>query len=167
MSLFPDDLYATAEALLRDLGARDLQLVAVESCTGGLLFGLLTEVPGASRVVDRAFVTYSNEAKSDLVGVDPVLLMAHGAVSRQVAVAMAEGGLEHSEADIAIAITGVAGPDGGSDAKPVGLVHLAAARRGADVQAIERRYGPLSRQEIRLAAVTDALQLVRAQLQSW
>lgn len=166
MRLFPGELYAAAEALLRDFGELDLRLATVESCTGGLLTGLLTEVPGSSRVIDRGFVTYSNEAKIDLVGVDPVVLMAHGAVSRQVAIAMAEGALDHSEADVAIAITGVAGPDGGSDAKPVGLVHLAAVRRGGEAQAIEQRYGPIGRQAIRLAAVTDALQLMRTQLQS-
>lgn len=161
MSLFALELYQAATALLDDLAARELRLVTVESCTGGLVAGLLTEVPGSSRVVDRGFVTYSNESKSDMVGVDPVLLMAHGAVSAQVASAMAEGVLEHCEADVAVAITGVAGPDGGTQAKPVGLVHFAVARRGMAAIHREKRYGSIGRQQIRLAAVAEALDLVR------
>lgn len=166
MNLFAPELYDVAVALLRDLAARNLHLVTVESCTGGLVSGLLTEVPGSSCVVDRGLVTYSNEAKSDLVNVDPVLIMAHGAVSAQVAIAMAEGALECSEADIAIAITGVAGPEGGTDVKPIGLVHFAAARRNAETLAREHKYGDIGRTEIRLAAVAEALHLVRIQLES-
>lgn len=161
MSLFAPELYQAAAVLLNDLAARDLRLVTVESCTGGLVAALLTEVPGSSRVLDRGFVTYSNEAKIDLVGVEPVVLMAHGAVSVQVAGAMAEGALDHGEADIAVAVTGVAGPDGGTAAKPVGLVHFAAARRGMATIHREKRYGSIGRQEIRLAAVAEALDLVR------
>lgn len=164
MGVFSVELQEKAVALVGELTARELRLVTAESCTGGLVASLLTEVPGASRVLDRGFVVYSNEAKSEAVGVEPVLIMAHGAVSRQVAVALAEGALEHSAADIAIAVTGVAGPDGGSDAKPVGLVHFACARRGGETVARERRYGEIGRSAIRLAAVGDALMLIREQL---
>lgn len=162
MSIFPPALYAMAEALLTDLAVRDLRLATAESCTGGLVVALLTEIPGSSRVVDRGFVTYSNASKSDAIDVDPVLIMAHGAVSREVAIAMAEGALEHSDADIAVAITGIAGPDGGTDAKPVGLVHLAAAGRDTETIAKERRFGNQSREAIRLAAVEEALGLLQS-----
>jgi nicotinamide-nucleotide amidase len=164
MSLFSADLLQSAHALVGDLAARDVRLVTAESCTGGLLAGLLTEVPGASRVFERGFVVYSNEAKAEAVGVERVLIMAHGAVSAQVAIALAEGALERSAADISVAITGVAGPDGGSEAKPVGLVHLASARRVGPTLAREMRYGDPGRTAIRLAAVADALQLIREQL---
>jgi nicotinamide-nucleotide amidase len=164
MSLYSPELLQSAHALVVDLTARELRLVTAESCTGGLLAGLLTEIPGASRVLERGFVVYSNEAKAEAVGVEPVLIMAHGAVSAQVAVALAEGALERSAADIAVAITGVAGPDGGSEAKPVGLVHLAAARRDGPTLAREMRYGDRGRTAIRLAAVADALQLIREQI---
>ncbi len=164
MSLFPQELQQSAADLIADLTARDLRLATAESCTGGLLAGLLTEVPGASNVLDRGFVVYSNDAKAETVGVEPVLIMAHGAVSREVAVALAEGALERSAADIAVAITGVAGPDGGSETKPVGLVHLACARRAGETLVREQRYGDIGRGAVRLAAVADALQLIRQQL---
>lgn len=164
MSPFSPELMQAATTLLDDLAARELHLATVESCTGGLLSALLTEIPGSSRVVDRGFVTYSNAAKSEAVGVEPVLIMAHGAVSRQVAVALAEGGLERSVADIAVAVTGIAGPDGGSVTKPVGLVYLACARRDAETLVREQHYGDAGRSTIRLAAVADALRLVREQM---
>ena len=108
-----------------------LKLATAESCTGGLIAAILTEVPGSSDVFERGFVTYSNEAKTELLGVPAELIEKHGAVSEEVARAMASGALGHSRADIAVAVTGVAGPGGGTTAKPVGLVHLAAARRGS------------------------------------
>lgn len=161
MPVFSPELLQAATALLDDLAARELRLATVESCTGGLLAALLTEIPGSSRVIDRGFVTYSNEAKTDLVGVDPVLIMAHGAVSAQVATAMAQGGLERSAADFSIAVTGIAGPDGGSDSKPVGLVYLTSARREGEPLVREQRYRHPDRSAIRLGAVADALRLVR------
>lgn len=159
-SLFPTDLVATAEALLARLRAEKLRVATAESCTGGLIAGLLTEIPGSSDVVDRGFVTYSNEAKEDLLGVPRALLERHGAVSEEVARVMAEGAVKHSRAGVAVAVTGIAGPAGGSVQKPVGLVHLAAARRGAKTLHRELRLGDLGRQGIRLATVKEALRLL-------
>jgi nicotinamide-nucleotide amidase len=137
-----------------------LRIASAESCTGGLVAAALTEAPGASEVFERGFVTYSNDAKTDLLGVPAPLIAAHGAVSAEVARAMAEGALAHSRADIAVSITGVAGPGGGSVEKPVGLVHFACARRDGVVVHVERRFGPLSRAAIRAAAVEQALDLL-------
>lgn len=137
-----------------------LRLTSAESCTGGLVSVALTDVPGASEVFDRGFVTYSNEAKTDLLGVPAPLIAAHGAVSAEVARAMAEGALAHSLADIAVSVTGIAGPGGGSAEKPVGLVHFACARRDGGVVHVERRFGALPRAAIRAAAVEQALDLL-------
>ncbi|HEY8162454.1 MAG TPA: CinA family protein [Methylocystis sp.] len=139
---------------------RGWRVSTAESCTGGLVSAALTGIPGASEVFDRGFVTYSNAAKTEMLGVPEALLAAHGAVSAETARAMAEGALVHSQADVAVAITGVAGPGGGSPQKPVGLVHFACAKRGGDVALLERRFGPLSRDEIRSAAVDQALDLM-------
>jgi nicotinamide-nucleotide amidase len=159
--MFPQSLTVEAERLLTQLRQAGLMAVAAESCTGGLIAALLTEIPGSSAVVDRGFVTYSNDAKVEMLGVRAELIAAHGAVSREVALAMAQGALMHSNAQIAVAVTGVAGPGGGTPEKPVGLVHLAAARVGADPRHRECRFGPLSRAEIRLGTVQVALDLVR------
>src|SRR3982751_3041231 len=121
---------ALARSLLDLCRSRKLTIATAESCTGGLVAAALTAIPGSSDVVDRGFVTYSNAAKTEMLGVPADLIATHGAVSEPVARAMAEGALSRSNADVAVAITGIAGPDGGSDAKPVGLVHLAAARNG-------------------------------------
>ena len=131
-----------------------------ESCTGGLVAALLTEISGSSAVVERGFVTYSNEAKTELIGVPAELIATHGAVSEPVARTMAEGALAHSRADVAVAITGVAGPTGGTAAKPVGLVHFGLARKGAATIHLERRYGDLGRENVRRRAVEDALALL-------
>ncbi|WP_330082511.1 CinA family protein [Methylocystis iwaonis] len=139
---------------------RGFRVATAESCTGGLVSAALTDIPGASDVFDRGFVTYSNAAKIDMLGVSDAILAAHGAVSAETAQAMARGALEHSLADVAVAITGVAGPGGGTPQKPVGLVHFACARRGGEVVALERRFGPLPRRDIRLAAVDQALDLM-------
>lgn len=141
----------------RDAG---LRVTSAESCTGGLVSAALTDIPGASDVFDRGFVTYSNEAKTDLLDVPAPLVAAHGAVSAEVARAMAAGALAHSMADVAVSITGVAGPGGGSAEKPVGLVHFACARRGGGLVHVERRFGPLPRAAIRAAAVEQALDLL-------
>jgi nicotinamide-nucleotide amidase len=137
-----------------------LRIATAESCTGGMVSAALTDIAGASAVFDRGFVTYSNDAKRDMLGVAEATLVAHGAVSAQTACAMARGAIEHSLADIAVSITGVAGPGGGSTEKPVGLVHFACARRGGALVHVERRFGPLSRREIREAAVAQALDLL-------
>jgi nicotinamide-nucleotide amidase len=158
--MFPPDLTSEAAALLDALRSRGLRLAAAESCTGGLVTALLTEIAGSSDVVERGFVTYSNAAKHELVGVPEAMLAAHGAVSEPVARAMAEGALAHSDADVSVAITGVAGPGGGSAAKPVGLVHLAVARRGGPVLHRECRLGDIGRAAVRLASVRAALQLI-------
>lgn len=158
--MFPADLVADAEKLLADCRAKKLMIATAESCTGGLIAALLTEIPGSSDVVERGFVTYSNEAKVEAIGVAANLIAAHGAVSEEVARAMAAGALAHSRADLVVAVTGVAGPGGGTAGKPVGLVHLAAARRNG--RAIHRacRYGDIGRGPIRLATVRDALDML-------
>ncbi len=153
---------ARAAALLDRCRERGLMLAAAESCTGGLLSALLTGVPGSSAVVERGFVTYSNEAKTELLGVPADLIQAHGAVSEPVARAMAEGALDRSRAGLAVSITGIAGPGGGSAAKPVGLVHFGCAMAGRATVHLERRYGDLGRAEIRARAVEDALGLLEA-----
>jgi nicotinamide-nucleotide amidase len=157
--MFSPQLTKEAAALLDDLRGRGLMLATAESCTGGLIAGLLTEIAGSSDVVERGFVTYSNAAKHDLLGVPEAMLAEYGAVSEPVARAMAQGALAHSHADIAVAVTGVAGPGGGTAAKPVGLVHIAAARKGGAVLHQECRFGDIGRGAIRIASVEVALQL--------
>jgi nicotinamide-nucleotide amidase len=155
-----DALRRAASALLDELRARGLTLATAESCTGGLIAAALTEIAGSSDVVERGFVTYSNAAKTELLGVPPGLIAAHGAVSREVATAMAEGALQRSPAAVAVAVTGVAGPGGGSKEKPVGTVWLACARRDAETTA-ERRLFPGDRAAIRTATVLRAFELFR------
>jgi len=154
------DLKARAAALTGAYAERGWMIATAESCTGGLVAGLLTEIAGSSRVVERGFVTYSNEAKTELIGVPPELIAAHGAVSEPVARAMAEGALARSRAHAAVAITGIAGPGGGSPQKPVGLVHFALVVKGGATRHLERRYGDLGREEVRRSAVSDALGLL-------
>jgi nicotinamide-nucleotide amidase len=148
-----------ARAVLALCRAAKLKVATAESCTGGMVAATLTRIAGSSDVVERGFVTYSNEAKTELLDVPAALIAKHGAVSAEVARAMAEGALAHSHADIAVSITGVAGPGGGTARKPVGLVHLAAARRGGGHLA-EREIFPGGREQIRRAAVARALQMV-------
>ncbi len=165
MSLFPADVLVLAEAVLEAARDRGLRIVTAESCTGGLVAGALTEVPGSSAVVERGLVTYSNGAKQTLLGVPAHMIADRGAVSEPVARRMAEGALAASSADLAVAITGVAGPDGGTAQKPVGLVHFATAMGGTSVNHVER-YGDLGRSQVRLAAVRTALQLLLGRLQA-
>jgi nicotinamide-nucleotide amidase len=160
MALFSDALLTSANHCLERLAASGAMLVCAESCTGGLLTGLLTEIAGSSRVVERGFVTYSNAAKSEALGVPAALIERYGAVSREVAIAMAAGALAHSPADIAAAVTGVAGPDGGTPDKPVGLVYVAAQRRGREAIVRELRLGNIGRSEVRLATLAAALALI-------
>jgi len=160
LSIFTPDLAAKAEALLADLRSRRMRVATAESCTGGLVAALFTEIVGASDVVERGFVTYSNEAKHELLDVPEEMLAQHGAVSEPVARAMAAGALVHSRADISVSITGIAGPDGGTAEKPVGLVHLAVARRGGPTLHKACRFGNLGRDGVRMASVDVALQLV-------
>ncbi|MCL8384196.1 MULTISPECIES: CinA family protein [Xanthobacter] len=157
-----EETYARAVAVLDAFRARGWTLATAESCTGGLVAGALTEVPGSSDVVDRGFVTYSNAAKMAMIGVPEATLAAHGAVSEATARAMAEGALKAAGVDAAVAITGVAGPGGGSAAKPVGLVHFACARRDGNVVHREKRFGEIGRAEVRRLSVLEALDLLRS-----
>jgi len=138
-----------------------IKLTAAESCTGGLVMAALTDPAGASDVVDRGFVTYSNAAKSEMLGVAPELIEAHGAVSQAVAQAMAEGALARSNAGLAVSITGIAGPGGGSADKPVGLVWFALARNGEPTLTLEKRFTDPTRAGVRAASVETALELLR------
>lgn len=158
--MFSTELIASANTLIDDMRAKTLRLVTAESCTGGLLSGLLTEIPGSSDVLDRGFVTYSDLAKIEALGVPRPVLEKHGAVSAAVALAMAEGALNHAHADIAVAVTGIAGPGGGTPQKPVGLVYIAAAKRDGAPRAQRFMFGDVGRREIRLATLGEALSLV-------
>jgi nicotinamide-nucleotide amidase len=162
--MFPTALRDEAARLLDACRKGGVKIATAESCTGGLLAALLTEIAGSSDVVERGFVTYSNEAKIEALGVAADLIAAHGAVSEAVARAMAEGALGHSRADIALSVTGVAGPGGGSVAKPVGLVHLACARRDGATLHRECRFGDIGRDAVRLESVEAALALIRQAL---
>jgi nicotinamide-nucleotide amidase len=158
------ELKVRAAALLDAYRQRGLKIATAESCTGGLVAALLTEIAGSSAVVERGFVTYSNEAKTELIGVSAGLIADHGAVSEPVARAMAEGAVAHSYADVAVGITGIAGPGGATATKPVGLVHFGMARKGAATVHLERRYGDLGRETVRQRAVEDALLLLEQAL---
>jgi nicotinamide-nucleotide amidase len=149
-----------AVALLDLCKAKKLMVATAESCTGGLVAGALTDIAGSSAVVDRGFVTYTNAAKQQMLGVPGATLSQHGAVSRQTAEAMVRGALGHADADIAVAITGIAGPGGGSPEKPVGLVHFATASRGGELNHRERHYGDLGRAEVRRRSVLEALAML-------
>lgn len=159
--MFGADLSEQAARLIDLCREKRLILATAESCTGGLIAGLITSVAGSSDVFDAGFVTYSNAAKTRMIGVPAELIASVGAVSAEVARAMAQGSLDHSRADIAVAVTGVAGPGGGSAAKPVGLVHCAAASRKGTVLQDELRLGDIGREAIRLATVAHALEMLR------
>jgi nicotinamide-nucleotide amidase len=158
------ELKDRAAALLKAYAERGLKIATAESCTGGLVAALLTEIAGSSAIVERGFVTYSNEAKTEQIGVPADLIAAHGAVSEPVARAMAEGALAHSYADVALGITGIAGPTGATATKPIGLVHFGLAKKGAATIHLERRYGELGREIVRRRAVEDALRLLEQAL---
>ena len=151
---------ALAVRVLDACRARGWKVATAESCTGGLVAGALTEIAGSSDVVDRGFITYSNAAKMAMLGVPEDMLAKFGAVSRQTAEAMAQGALERAGVDLAVAITGVAGPGGGSVAKPVGLVHFAAAAKGGRLVHREKRYGDIGRSEVRRLSVIEALDML-------
>jgi nicotinamide-nucleotide amidase len=154
----PPQLSRTVERLLRRVCDAGLSLATAESCTGGLLASLLTDVDGCSHAFERAFIAYTDRAKREMLGVDAALLERHGAVSEPVARAMAEGALARSGADIAIAITGFAGPTGGKGEE--GLVHFACARRGRPTAHREARYGPLGRGGVRLECLRTATDML-------
>lgn len=158
--MFPSDILKTAERLVGILRVTGQKISTAESCTGGLIAGAITAIPGSSDVFDYGFVTYSNSAKSSTIGVDPGLIRLHGAVSADVARAMAEGALKAAGSDLAVAVTGIAGPGGGTPEKPVGLVFIGmVSRNGANsVQRFE--FGDIGREAVRLATVREALNLL-------
>lgn len=160
MMIAPEDLDSRAAGLLETLRATGLKVATAESCTGGLVAGFLTGIAGSSDVVERGFVTYSNEAKSEMLGVPKDIIATHGAVSEPVARAMAEGAIRASRAELSVAVTGIAGPGGGGEHKPVGLVHFAASRRGGATIHLECRFGDLGRQQVRLESVARAFDLL-------
>ena len=157
---FPAATLDLARRVLQACETRGLRLATAESCTGGLIAACLTEIPGSSTVVDRGFVTYDNRAKEEVLGVPADLLARVGAVSEEVARAMAEGALERAGVGLAVAVTGVAGPGGGTPAKPVGLVHFAVAARGGATRHERRLFAGGDRAAIRLASVDAALELL-------
>jgi nicotinamide-nucleotide amidase len=154
------ELNAAARRVIETCSARRLTVATAESCTGGLVTAALTEIPGSSAVVACGFVTYSNEAKQSLLGIPETVLRSHGAVSRATAEAMADGVLAHTPVDLAVAVTGIAGPGGGSAEKPVGLVHFASAARAGARQAHEERFGDIGRDVIRRRSVGVALAML-------
>src|SRR5262249_12983856 len=156
MRMFEDRLNRAARTFLDAARAKQLTVATAESCTAGLMAACMGEVPGASLVLERGFVTYSNAAKVEMLGVPAELIDAHGAVSAEVVRAMAEGALARSQADLAVAITGIAGPDGGTAEKPVGLVHFASMRRGRAVMHEEQRFGNLGRLNVQAESVATA-----------
>jgi nicotinamide-nucleotide amidase len=153
-------LFEEAQRLVARLRTASHTLATAESCTGGLIAGLITEVPGASDVLERGFVTYSNAAKVGMLGVDFEVVRRYGAVSAEVARAMADGALRNSAATLAVSVTGVAGPGGGSAEKPVGLVHFGFAAKDGTQLHRECRFGDLGRTEVRLASVAEAFRLI-------
>lgn len=157
--MFHTDIRRRCELINHTLIARKQMIVTAESCTGGLIAGALTDVPGSSEAVHGGFVTYANEAKEQMIGVPAELIEAHGAVSEQVARAMAEGALKATGVAIAVAVTGIAGPGGGTEGKPVGLVHFACATEDGTKARVER-FGDRGRQQVREASIITALDLV-------
>jgi nicotinamide-nucleotide amidase len=158
--MIDDAMRAAARRVVELCVARKLTVGTAESCTGGLVAGALTEIAGSSAAVLCGFVTYSNDAKHDMLDVPIATLERHGAVSRQTAEAMAEGALNNSAADLAVAITGIAGPGGGSAEKPVGLVQFAAARRNGPRLVREERFGDIGRSQVRGRSVLVALAML-------
>jgi nicotinamide-nucleotide amidase len=154
------DAKALARSLLDLCRMRKLMIATAESCTGGLVAAALTEIPGSSDVIDRGFVTYSNDAKRSLLGVKATTLANFGAVSKETAQAMAIGALERAKVDLAVSITGIAGPGGATPGKPVGLVHLAAAARDGRLIHRECRFGAIGRSAVRQRSVVEALRML-------
>lgn len=160
MGLYPADIEAQAAEIIAAYRDRGWMIATAESCTGGLIAGALTEIAGSSAVVDRGFVTYTNQAKMDLIGVSVTTLEVFGAVSKETALQMAQGALMRSGAEVAVAVTGIAGPGGGSAEKPIGLVHLALKTRSGLIDHREMRYGEIGRDQVRLGTVRTALEML-------
>ena len=159
--MFPFEIDALCRLLIDEARTRGVRIVTAESCTGGLLSAAITAIPGSSDVFDRSFITYSNRAKEEMLNVPGDLIADAGAVSEPVARMMAEGALEQSRANLAVAVTGVAGPGGGTPLKPVGLVHLAVARENKPIFHQAMRYGDIGRERIRRETIATALEMLR------
>lgn len=157
--MFPPDIHDLARKLIENGAAHKILIAAAESCTGGLVAGALTEIAGASDVFERGFVTYSNDAKTEVLGVAPEMIGEFGAVSAEVAEAMALGAIQHSKADFALSVTGIAGPSGGTAAKPVGLVYIGIANREGTAFHYKCLFKG-DRDDVRLQAVKEALNLL-------
>lgn len=158
----PDDpTIAAAKAVLDICTRKKLTLATAESCTGGLVSAALSEIPGSSAALDRGFVTYSNDAKQQMLGVTPATIDVYGAVSRECAEEMAKGALAHASVDLAVSITGIAGPTGTVPGKPIGLVFFCAASRSGRVIAHDRKYGDIGRDKVRRESVMQALAMLR------
>ncbi len=162
--LFSEDLTDLAAEILDKARQAGLKIATAESCTGGLVAGCLTEIPGSSDVVERGFVVYSNDAKTELLGVSMDVIAGHGAVSADVARALAEGAIAWSHADLSVSITGIAGPGGGSAGKPVGLVYFGAKRKGEETVVERHEFGDIGRSNVRMASVKVALRLLSSLL---
>jgi nicotinamide-nucleotide amidase len=155
------EITAAAVALLDLCKAKKLMVATAESCTGGLVAAALSEIAGSSAVLDRGFVTYSNEAKQQMLGVTPATIDVYGAVSKECAEEMAKGALAHAQVDLAVSITGIAGPTGAVPGKPIGLVYFCAASRSGRVLAHDRKFGDIGRSKVRRASVLQALAMLR------
>ena len=159
--MFDEEAIAAAKAVLDVCQKKKLTVATAESCTGGLVSAAISEIPGSSAVLDRAFVTYSNEAKQQMLGVTPATIDVYGAVSRECAEEMAKGALAHAQVDLAVSITGIAGPTGAVAGKPIGLVFFCAASRSGRVIAHDRKFGAIGRDKVRHASVLQALAMLR------
>ena len=159
--MFDDDITSAAVALLDLCKAKKLTVATAESCTGGLVAAALSEIAGSSAVLDRGFVTYSNAAKQQMLGVAPETIDVYGAVSTECAAEMAKGALAHAQVDLAVSITGIAGPTGATPGKPIGLVYFCAASRSGRIIAHDRKYGDIGRTKVRRASVLQALAMLQ------
>jgi len=158
--MLDDDIVEAAKRLLAICKRKNVLVATAESCTAGLVAGTLTEVPGTSSILDRGFITYSNEAKHDMLGVSRETLKNSGAVSKEAAEEMVRGVLGQSKVDLAVSVTGVAGPDGGTAEKPVGLVHFAVATRNGELIHVEKRFGDIGRAQVRKQSVLQAFRML-------
>lgn len=162
--MFPDRLRNLCLLVMDEARERRVKIATAESCTGGLLAGLFTEFSGSSDVFERGFVTYSNRSKEEVLGIPGDMIADYGAVSEAVARLMAEGALENSRANLSLAITGIAGPGGGTPMKPVGTVHIACARENKAVMHEACYFGDIGREQVRLATLETALEMIRKQI---
>jgi nicotinamide-nucleotide amidase len=158
--MFDDEITAATEALLKICQQKKLTVATAESCTGGLVAAAITELAGSSAMLDRGFVTYSNEAKQQMLGVTPATIDFYGAVSKECAEEMAKGALAHAQVDLAVSITGIAGPTGAVAGKPLGLVYFCAASRSGRVIGHDRKFGAIGREKVRRASVLQALAML-------